>query len=69
MSKSCCMKRDWSCRARAEAKVLQAVQLGRFDHGGRLRARGLAQELSSEHEDLRGERDETVASFWGKVDP
>ena len=55
-------------QARAEAKVLQAVQLGRFDRGGRSRAGRLAQELSSEHEDLRGERDETVALFRGEVD-
>ena len=53
---------------RTEAKVLQAVQLGRFDRGGRSRARRLAQELSPEHEDLGGQRHEPFPLFWREVD-
>jgi hypothetical protein len=55
-------------QSRAEAKVLQAVQLRRFDGGGGSRARGLAQELSPEHEDFRGQRHEAFSLFRGEVD-
>ena len=53
---------------RAEAKVLQAVQLGGFDRGGRSRARRLAQEPSPEHEDLGGQGHEAFSLFRREVD-
>ena len=53
---------------RTKAKVLQSVQLRRLDRSGRPRARRLVQKLSPEHEDLRGQRHETLSLFWGQID-